>query len=184
YKTQLIGVAPAGLVSYPGGPAEGTPLEPNHSHFVLVDGNVWGSETGTMFNLAKTLITDKTPGVAILAGGGKNAVREVLQAVRQNLSLVVVEGSGGLADQIAAAWKQRAAEPDDPDPLMAEIIADGDIHLHLLSNPVKSVERLIIRELGGDNVLMQAWESFADYDLNANLQQKRFNRLQLAILIL
>ncbi|HEX8087575.1 MAG TPA: DUF4231 domain-containing protein, partial [Blastocatellia bacterium] len=33
------------------------------------------------------------------------------------------------------------------------------------------------------NVLMQAWEVFADYDLNANLQQKRFSNLQLAILI-
>jgi len=182
YKSQLIGVAPAGLVSYPGGPTEGTPLEPNHSHFVLVDGNTWGSETSTMFNLVSLLITDKTPGVAILAGGGKNAAKEVLKAVRQNLSLIVVEKSGGLADQIAETWKKRATSPDHPDPEMAEIIADGDIHLHLLDNPVKGIERMIIRELGGDNVLIQAWETFADYDLNANIQQKRFDRLQLAIL--
>lgn len=184
YKTDLIGVAPAGLVSYPGGPAEGTPLEPNHSHFVLVDGNAWGSETSTMFNLAKALITDETPGVAILAGGGPNTAKEVLKAVRQNLPLIVVEGSGGLAGEIAEAWKKRATPPDHPDPQMAEIIADGDIHLHLLDNPVKGIERLITRELGGDNVLMQAWETFADYDLNAKRQQKRFSQIQMASLII
>src|SRR5581483_4945175 len=104
------------------------------------------------------------------------------RAVRQNLSLIVVEGSGGLADEIAAAWKARPALPDDP--VMAEIIDDGEIHLHLLSNPVKGVERLIIRELGVDRVLMQAWEVFADYDLSAKKQQKRFKWLQLAILAL
>jgi SLOG in TRPM, prokaryote/SMODS and SLOG-associating 2TM effector domain 1/Protein of unknown function (DUF4231) len=183
FKSQLIGVAPARLVSYPGGPAEGTPLEPNHSHFVLVAGSTWGSETSTMFNLAKALITDKTPGVAILAGGGQNTAKEVLQAVRQNLPLVVVEGSGGLADEIAEAWKKRATPPDHADPQMAEIIADGDIHLHLLDNPVKGIERLITRELGSDNVLMQAWETFADYDHNAKRQQKRFGQIQLASLI-
>lgn len=182
YKSQLVGVAPAALVSYPGGPTEGTPLEPNHSHFVLAEGNTWGSETGTMFNLLKVLVADKVPAVAILAGGGDNTLKEVLSVVRQNLPLIVVEGSGGLADQIAAAWAQRATQPDNPDPVMAEIIADGDIHLHRLDNPVKGIERLIVRELGGDNVLLQAWETFADYDLNANFQQRRFNWLQLAIL--
>lgn len=181
YKSQLIGVAPAGMVTYPGGPAAaGTPLEPNHSHFVLVDGNTWGSETSTMFNLAKALIGN-APGVAVLAGGGPVSKDEVLRAVRQELPLIVVDGSGGLASDVAKAWKQRETLPDDP--VMAEIIADGEIHVHLLSNSVKGIERLIVRELGGDNVLMQAWEVFADYDLNANIQQKRFSNLQLAILL-
>lgn len=202
-QSLLVGVAPAGLVSYPGGPTAGTPLEPNHSHFVLVEGKTWGSETSTMFNLASVLMNrtteaeklegkpplqgadkavKKAPGIAILAGGGPVSKDEVLRAIRQNLSLIVIEGSGGLADEIAAAWKAKATLPDDP--MMAEIIADGDIHLHPLSNTVKGIERLIIRELGIDKVLMQAWENFADYDLNAGIQQRSFNRLQLAILII
>jgi hypothetical protein len=182
YKSPLIGVAPSGLVTYPGSPtrAGAVQLEPNHSHFVLTEGNAWGSETGAMFNLAK-LLTAKAPGVAILAGGGPVSKDEVLRAVRQGLPLIVVEGSGGLADQIAAAWKQRATLPDDP--VIAEIIADGDIHLHPLGNSVKGIERLIIREFGGDEVLMQAWGTFADYDLNANAQQKRFSAIQFSILI-
>jgi hypothetical protein len=182
FQASLIGVAPAGLVTYPDSEANAdTPLDPNHSHFVLVDGNALGSELPTIFNMAKALMT-KVPGVVILASGGANARNELIHAVRQNLKVIVVEGSGGLADEVAAACKQKPTLPEDP--VLAEIIADGRIELHLLTNSVKGAERLIIRELGGDDVLMQAWEHFADYDLNANLQQKRFDRLQKSILII
>jgi hypothetical protein len=182
YKSPLIGVAPAALVTYPGGPQtqSAVQLDPNHSHFVLVEGGTWGSETSTMFNLTKVL-TEKARGVAILVSGGPVSKDEVLRTVRQGLPLIVVEDSGGLADQITAAWKQRATLPDDT--VMAEIIADGYIHLHPMRNPVKGLERLIIRELGENDVLIQAWETFADYDLNANLQQKRFSLIQLSILV-
>jgi TRPM family ion channel/conflict system pore-forming effector with SLATT domain/uncharacterized protein DUF4231 len=203
YSTTLIGVAPASKVSYPGGPEPGdgrVPLEPNHTHFVLVEGNDWGSETATLFSLAgalmiKTVETrkarlwrkpetaiERVPGLIVLAGGGAVTREEALRAVRQQLPLIVIEGSGGLADEIAAAWRQKETLPDDP--VMAEILADGEIHLHLLSNSVKGIERLIIRELGVDKALMQAWEVFSDYDHNAILQKERFSRLQLAILIL
>jgi hypothetical protein len=47
----LIGVCPAALVSWPGSPAGSdlVPLEPNHTHFILTDGEHWGAETKTMF---------------------------------------------------------------------------------------------------------------------------------------
>jgi hypothetical protein len=210
YSTMLVGVAPANKVMYPGGPDSGVPLEPNHTHFVLVDGTDWGSETTTIYGLISYLSSAETqaanvqrkpalttnvqqkpaqaanvqrkPALAVLANGGAVSTDEVLRAVRQKLPLIVVEGSGGLADKVAAAWKQKDTLPDDP--VMAEIIADGDIHIHLLSNSVKGIERLIIRELGVDQVLMEAWETFADYDLNAGLQQKRFSGLQLSIIII
>ena len=182
FKSPLIGVAPLGLVTYPGSTSSGeTALDPNHSNFVLVQGDAWGSETSTIYQLVSDL-RNKLPAVALLAGGGETTRSEALQAVRQNLPLIVIEGSGGLADEIAAAWKARLTLPDDP--VMAEIVADGRIELHLLANSVEGAERLIVRELGGDNVLLQAWERFAVYDLNAILQQRRFNRLQLTIIAL
>ncbi len=181
-KCSLIGVAPLALVSYPGSPTQPpVSLDPNHSHFVLIEGGEWGSELGTIFSLAGAL-TSNVPGVAILASGGPKSRVEAVQAVRQNISLVVIEGSGGLADEIAAAWKARPSLPDDP--AMAEIIADGRIEFHLLNNSIEGAERLILRELRGDNVLYQAWETFADYDLNAILQQKKFDRMQATILAL
>ena len=183
FKSPLVGVAPLGLVKYPNSTGSGeTPLDPNHSHFVLVEGDAWGSETGVLFNLVGALAGKKLPVVALLVGGGEITKKEALLAVRQNIPLVVVEGSGGLADEIVAAWKARPDLPDDP--IMAEIIADSRIEPYLLSNLVQGAERLVVRELGGDNVLLQAWERFADYDLNAILQQKRFHRQQMAILVI
>ncbi|HEY6231049.1 MAG TPA: DUF4231 domain-containing protein [Pyrinomonadaceae bacterium] len=183
FKSSLVGVAPLALVSYPGSKVSGeAPLDPNHSHFVLVDGNAWGSETGVIFQLLEALTKEKKPALGLLVGGGATTRNEALHAVRKNLSLLVVEGSGGVADEIAAAWKARQTLPDDP--TMAEIIADGRIELHPLSNSVKAAERLIVRNLGGDNVLVQAWGYFAEYDRNAIVQQQRFQRLQKAIILI
>src|SRR6185503_710349 len=115
HKCSLIGVAPKALVQYPGSAIQSSvPLDPNHSHFVLVEGDEWGSELGTIFSLTNALTAGVAKVVAILASGGANARDEVVHAVRQNLPLIVIEGSGGLADEIATAWKARPASPDDP----------------------------------------------------------------------
>jgi hypothetical protein len=201
YQSPLIGVAPKNKISYSDNPANGTPLDPNHTHFVLTEGAEWGSETPVLLNLVRVLTNRQqaaevlegkakkngaralgpVPAVAILAGGGANARGEVLRATRLNLPLIVIEGSGGLADEIAGARLRQDKLAEDP--VMAEIMADGEIHLHPLNSPVKGIERLIGRELGVDKVLRQAWETFGDYDLNARHQQRRFDQLQMAILV-
>jgi predicted Rossmann-fold nucleotide-binding protein len=105
--SQLLGIAPAGKVTYPGDPSpanigNGTSLEPNHSHFVLVESNEWGGETGKMLELARAF---KTPVVAILVNGGAIAADEALQSVRNGWQLLVLEGSGRFADQLSAALR-------------------------------------------------------------------------------
>ena len=47
-----IGVAVGSLTAWPGNTTGEAPLEPNHSHFVLVEGEQWGDETETMYELA------------------------------------------------------------------------------------------------------------------------------------
>jgi SLOG in TRPM, prokaryote len=106
-RSQLLGVAPAGKVTYSGGPsdaglADGAPLEPNHSYFVLVESNEWGGETTTMLELARAL---NAPIVAILVNGGAIAADEALQSVRNGWPLLVVEGSGRFADELSAALR-------------------------------------------------------------------------------
>ena len=187
YKTPLLGVVPAAKVTYPSQPVSDdnkgkAPLDPNHSHFVLVDCDDWGCEVSTRFLLANELNRRGTPVVTIVVNGGTVTQDEVVQSVRHGYPLVVIEGSGRLADTIAEAWKNRSNPPADP--LMAEIVADGKISLYPLNGLVKGAERLIIRELGSDQVLQEAWEHFADYDLNAILQQRRFEKVQRSILII
>lgn len=108
---RALGVCPAGLVTRPGGPppasaaaaASSSPLEPHHSHFVLVPASEWGGETSTMFAVAGAVASRRVPTVALLANGGGISKKEVRAAVRAKLPVIVIEGSGRLADQIARA---------------------------------------------------------------------------------
>ena len=79
-------------------------FDPDHSHFVLVESKEWGGETEMMFKLAKSL-SDRIPVVAILANGGDISRKEVLSSVRQGWPLIVIEGTGGLADDIAQKFE-------------------------------------------------------------------------------
>jgi hypothetical protein len=102
-----IGVAVGALVSYPGHPGGEAPLEPNHSHFVLTAGRQWGDETATMYALAAALARD-CPSLAVFAGGGEIALREMQANVTQGRTMLLLAGSGRNTDAVLAA---AAGEP-------------------------------------------------------------------------
>ena len=64
-RSRLIGVCPEPLTQYPNkkpnkkhaalNPDDITDLDPNHSHFVLVDSDQWGGETETNYRVAEAL---------------------------------------------------------------------------------------------------------------------------------
>jgi SLOG in TRPM, prokaryote len=178
--TALLGVAPAGKVTYPAGPADGSPadsvaLDPNHSHFVLVESQEWGGEIETRSAVAAALAT-AIPVVTVLINDGPLARDEVLRSVRQGWPIIVVQGSGRLADAIATLWQDKPSFI--PDPVLAEMSADGALHLFPLDGAVAALEDLITRQLRGDTTLKLAWERFALYDTNALRQHTSFRRLQ------
>jgi hypothetical protein len=150
-RTTLLGVAPAGSVTYPGQSTgmsgnECVQLDPNHSHFVLVETGEWGGETDTMYELAKTLSAGR-PSVAILINGGSIAKSEVLHNVRQRRPIIVMEGSGRLADEIARLWQEKSSSI--PDPQLAEIILHGNIHVFPLAGSTMELVQLAKRLLNG-----------------------------------
>jgi len=150
-RSMLLGVAPAGSVTYPGKSTdmsgnEGVPLDPNHSHFVLVETDKWGGETETMYELAKTLSVGR-PSVAVLINGGSIAKREVLHNVRQRRPIIVIEGSGRLADEIARLWQEKSSSI--PDPQLAEITLHGNIHVFPLAGSAMELAQLTKRLLDG-----------------------------------
>lgn len=180
----LIGVAPAPKVTYPGGPAEGSieggaALDPNHSHFVLVETPEWGDEAGVMYGLAEEL-SQNGAAIAVLVNGGPVAKGEVLNSVRHHWPIIVIEGSGRLTDEIARNC--RAKQAPDGDPAMAEIITEGNIQLFAVEGSPGELRQLIVRQLYGDHALRLAWERFARYDSNAQRQQKSFRGLMTWIL--
>jgi hypothetical protein len=192
-KIVQLGVAPSAKVAYPDESQEKAvesiaPLDPNHTHFVLVDCKEWGCETKTMFELAKYL-GKGIPVVTVLFNGGEIAKEEVRQSVRQHWPVIVVEKTGRLADQIAKACRQKQSrffKSTIDDPALAEIIADGDISMISFDDSPEAFRELLQRRLSkqGNPTLKLAWERFATYDFNAALKQSNFNKLQTAILLL
>lgn len=117
-----IGVAVAGLVSYPGHPGGEAPLEPHHSHFVLVRGTKWGAETKTMYAVAAALAENR-PTVAVFAGGGEIAIHEMQMNVAQGRPMLLLAGSGRATDAVLAARAGREAK----DGRIVEIARMGSI---------------------------------------------------------
>ncbi|MGH7048345.1 MAG: DUF4231 domain-containing protein [Stellaceae bacterium] len=182
----LIGVAPEALVQRPDvSPMEAgggrVPLAPNHTHFVLTQGEAWGAETPVMFDLARA-IAGKLPVIVVMIGGGQVALSEILHAVRRHWRVLIIAGSKGTADELLAQWTAKVAKDDDP--LIAEILADGDLHAFPIGDPPEALGRRIGRDLGADSTLRQAWARFGALDLAAVGQQKIFRRMQGLILAL
>ncbi len=204
----LVGVAPAGQVTYPGGAGapdgpgrDLTQLDQNHSHFVLADSGEWGGETALLMDLAAALADGQRP-VLALAGGGTIALAEVLTAVRRGWPVFVVQGTGGLADSLLRLWLPRhpprrrgaagllphrssAEGPPAPitDPDLREIIENGDLRPVTADSPAELARRLAW-ELQDEPVLKSAWQEFASCDQLAKRLRTLFSWGQVTILLL
>jgi hypothetical protein len=200
----LVGVAPKGLVSYPGGPGQGTALEENHSHFVLADSGEWGGETPLMMAVAQQLAHGGRVAM-VLAGGGKAARAEVQQAARRGWPVFVAVGTGGLADEVSGLWdvhrvrhrrrwalllprKRRYREPTPPSAIsdheLREIITEADLRLVAADVDPVQFARQLAWELQDEPILKDAWQRFATYDALAVRLRTLFARFQSWILAL
>lgn len=122
----LVGVAPRRLVTWLGAAGRDlVPLEAHHTHFVLVEGGAWGDETPALLALAGALAR-RAPSVAVICGGGPVTREEARGHARAGRPLVVVAGSGRVADEVASAVGGRE---DAADSVTAEIVARGRIVL-------------------------------------------------------
>jgi hypothetical protein len=145
----LLGISPAGKVTYPGKPrhrvgSDEVTLDPNHSHFVLVETNEWGGETETMYELAN-VFSEGCPSVAILINGGDIAKNEVLYNVRQRRPIIVIEGSGRFADEVARNIHAKSSFDSDPD--VTEITSQGKLYVFPITGSPLELEQLIQRLL-------------------------------------
>lgn len=114
----LIGVVPQGKAKIPGkeNPDANVSthnLEPNHTHFFLIPGEAWGTESPWLTDFA-TLLADNQPSLTVLINGGKTSLKDLRANLEAGRMAVVVSGSGRLADRIAAAISGQKAnvEPE------------------------------------------------------------------------
>lgn len=97
----LVGVVPHRYVLYPGGPSfapDRIPLNPAHTHFIFVDGEEFGVESGLMVGLLRA---SGKPGLALIVNGGDIVLNEVRAHSVMRNTLVAVNGSGRIADKLA-----------------------------------------------------------------------------------
>lgn len=162
--TPLLGVVPEGKVTYPGGPEEGSiaggaALDPNHSHFVLAEGAEWSIGTKVMFKLANELAMEARV-VVVLINGGDEALAEVKDAAKSGWPVVVIQGSGRLADKIAAE---------------VTFANEGDFEVFGLNEEPGHLRQLLVRHGQGallaEGALREAWSRFAQYDSIATVNQ-------------
>ena len=143
---QLLGIAPKGKITHPeiagaSAVSDGAPLEPNHSHFVLVESAEWGGETGKMLEIARAF---KAPIVAILVNGGAIAADEALRSVRNGWQLLVVEGSGRFADELSAAVRDGQSAKSVE---VSEIARSGRVALFHVDEPAMTLKHELHRLL-------------------------------------
>ena len=92
----VIGVVPAGKIDKPGG----TPLEPHHTHIVMVPGADWGEETPSMLDACRQL-DRRGPVLVLTAGGGEQTIVEIEGHLADHRSVMVLTGTGRSAEQLA-----------------------------------------------------------------------------------
>jgi hypothetical protein len=110
----LLGVAAVGTVCLPGEPvapdAGQAPLEPNHSHFLLVPGRDWGDEVPWISDAA-ALLAGGAPAVTLVAGGGRITESDVAASLAAGRPTLLLAGSGGIADRLIGHLAAGAPAP-------------------------------------------------------------------------
>ena len=138
----LIGCAPKDKVIYPGAKISGdltrTPLQDDHSHFVLVNADHWGAESDIIVGLTRQLAQGKRPSTGVLINGGAIAQYDIYIASARGdnpIPVVVLEGSGRTADSIASASKSGKFI----NAMVKAIIQGGKIELVSLHDGAKGI---------------------------------------------
>jgi hypothetical protein len=118
----LIGVSASGTVAETGSTTtadDARPLEPNHTHVVLVPGSRWGEESPWLAAIASHLAGD-APSVTVVINGGEVTFDDAARSVEAGRPVLVVAGSGRTADTMAAALQEKGQ-----DRRAAELVASG-----------------------------------------------------------
>ena len=138
-----IGVLPAYAEAGPEGIQAEDVLEPHHSRFVLVEGYIWGDEVETMYTLADYL-SAKAPSITLLINGGAVSLHEVEWNVHQGREIIVLAGSGRLADEIAKAIRHPESNIRDR---IAAVVRDGHLTIFDVESPPDELAQLLRQRL-------------------------------------
>jgi hypothetical protein len=211
--TKLIGVLPQRKPSTPDQPVtdDDKNLDANHTHFVLNEQEQQAWQAEMLCRLAEAATENKDWILTVLVGGETEgtALDLALETVRRGWRLVVIEGSGHLADQIVRlkketlaiekrtgrVWKRinpflslnRLTRLQETNPRLYEIISDGKITIVGTNFDAIQLRNLIkgtFTHPPKENILWTAWQRFAEYDLNSGRHRTQWRWLKNVPLVL
>jgi hypothetical protein len=140
-RFDLVGVVVDGLAAWPGRAGflpDGADLDPGHSHFVLVPGEEWGAESPWLARVTATLAAEH-PSCTVLIGGGPVSLSDVELSVADERPVVVVSGTGRLADEIATA----TAGGDCEDRRVATVAASPLVSVVAVTDADERIEMIL-----------------------------------------
>jgi hypothetical protein len=110
----LVGVAADGTVAAPGAAQpdgdDTAPLEPHHTHIILVPGSSWGDESPWLAAVASA-IAGEEGSATLVVNGGEITYADVDRSLACRRPVLVLAGTGRTADAVAAAAAGEAADP-------------------------------------------------------------------------
>jgi hypothetical protein len=177
----LIGIAPHSVEE----------PEPNHTVMVRLP-TEWSDPMKALVQIAGELAKDNTAGdrpvLTVLFGGGKTEKAALVRCARREWPVLVVQGSGGIADEILKGMEPGAdGKPPAPvaDPDLREIIETADIYRFSISGGVDDLNRILLARIDlRVDTLIDSWNRYDDLDEAAIKRQVLFRNLQWAILTL
>jgi len=146
----LVGVAPLGKVYLPNQPPipQTHELEPHHSHFLLIPGQEWGAESPWIAEAAGLLAGD-APSLTLLINGGNISLIDLRESIANSRPVVVMTGTGRLADEIAAALRNPDAEMQAG---LSPVVQSGLIELSKSTQQLRSSLRNHLKPVNSRSV--------------------------------
>ncbi|MBX2865939.1 MAG: hypothetical protein KTR27_20505 [Leptolyngbyaceae cyanobacterium MAG.088] len=118
----LVGVAPLNRVIFPidvkptqasdDGNYAPVKLEPHHTHFFLVPGETWGSESQWLAKFSSVL-AGHFPSMTLLINGGQVSLKDLKLNLELGRRVTIIAGSGRLADAVADTISGVAPSEDE-----------------------------------------------------------------------
>lgn len=162
-RCKLVGVAPRGKVE-PSDACDAVAAEPNHTWLVLAPGAEWSSELTLLADLSERLAGDARPVVLVL-GGGKGTRKEFELAVRRRWPVLLVSGTGRLADELGVDPSVKAEQT------VKTIEADPACDAHGIASGEYDLGRQLRWLLSPDDLLRRVWLGVKNLDEQANRAQ-------------
>ena len=176
---KLFGIAPHGADQ----------LEPNHTVIVRLSPE-WSDPMKALVQIAGELAKDSAAGdrpvLSVLFGGGNAEKGALIRCARRKWPVLIVQGSGGMADALLQAMEPAAdgtPPPPAADPDLREIIETADIYKFSISGNVDDLNRILMARIDMRvDTLTDSWSRYDDLNQAAIKKQVLFRNLQWTIL--